>query len=56
MTLRFMSESVPLDELMRQQGIHQPQCLARFADPEWVAGEESDLCEAFYRAATAQDG
>jgi hypothetical protein len=39
----FTGESVPLDELMRQQGVHQPQGLAAFADPEWVDGEESDL-------------
>ena len=39
----FTGAPVSLPELMEQQGIRTPQGLGVFSDPEWEAGEESDL-------------
>ena len=39
----FTGTQIPLHDLMEQQGIRNPQGLRAFSDPEWEAGEESDL-------------
>jgi hypothetical protein len=39
----FTGIPVALPDLLEQQGVHGPQGLATFTDPEWSAGEESDL-------------
>jgi len=41
-TALFTATPVPIDELMKRQGIGGPQGLATFADPEWELDEESD--------------
>jgi hypothetical protein len=41
-TVLFTMAPVPLDELMKQQGIGGPQGLAAFADPEWELDVESE--------------
>jgi len=38
----FTELPVPIDELMKRQGIAGPQGLAAFADPEWELDEESE--------------
>ena len=38
----FTEQPVPIDELMKRQGIDGPQGLAAFADPEWELDEESE--------------
>ena len=38
----FTGLPVPIDELMKRQGINGPQGLAAFADPEWELDQESE--------------
>jgi hypothetical protein len=41
-TALFTTTPVPVDELMKQQGIRGPQGLAAFADPKWEPDEASE--------------
>lgn len=41
-TALFSMAPVPVDDLMKQQGIRGPQGLAAFADPEWESDVESE--------------
>lgn len=41
-TVLFTGPPVPMDELMKRQGIDGPQGLAAFVDPEWELDEESE--------------
>lgn len=38
----FTALQVPMDELMKRQGIRGPQGLAALADPEWDLDEKSE--------------
>ncbi|MEI6449138.1 MAG: hypothetical protein WCP98_04210 [Actinomycetes bacterium] len=40
-TALFTGTPVPIDELMKRQGIGGPQGLAAFADPDWELDEQS---------------
>lgn len=41
-TAPFTATPVPIDALMKRQGISGPQGLATFADPEWEFDDESE--------------
>ncbi len=49
----FTRRPVPLEQLMESQGIHGPQGLSTFADPEW---ESDDQSRRFLEAIFAESG